>query len=170
MELYGPCGAPPPLVRRGGFPGGKLRSAGTTGLMPCFLIGTQSCHQGAPSCHQDWPPCANQARVYNRWCITITTTTTTITIIPLTDHHTLTHPRSNSGVPAAAPHFPDVTPSHPSQQTLKKKRRFPPHPPHPTSRPGHPPPHPSKGRERRGRKKGKEEEEGRGREGLRWSP
>ena len=75
---------PSPLVRRVGFPSGKLRSAGTTGLMPCFLIGTQSCHQGAPSCHQDWPPCANQARVYNRWCITITTTTTTITIIPLT--------------------------------------------------------------------------------------
>ena len=70
----------------------------------------------------------------------------TITIIPLTDHHTLTHPRSNSGVPVAAPHFPDVTPSHPSQQTLEKKRRFPPHPHHPTSHPGHPPTPPKQGK------------------------
>ena len=28
---------PSPLVRRVGFPGGKLRSAGTTSLMPCFF-------------------------------------------------------------------------------------------------------------------------------------
>ena len=37
LHIISPCGAPPPPGQKGGIPSGKLRSAGTTGLMPCFF-------------------------------------------------------------------------------------------------------------------------------------